>query len=351
MNDKNQNTNAQKRLLEKIKRAEETFNENIMVTEEKISSQKNEVRNMSSQLDNKIRELTSHSQELAQLSNTLNEYRSMLAVLEVSTNKTHEWVITVRNDCKKSEEIQKVIEAHQNTTIDILDTFKDAVEKQDNFYGEYQAKLEQLKRSYINEINEYVKVASENINSKIISINQASKTTSKTIEEAKNTFDNLSNEGIRFVNESKKMLEDYKKESAIEMEKAKAIISEEIKNSIKLHKNSIAKADEEYLVKYAKEIETINLSKMEEADDALNKLVDSIKTLKDIEKNDTNDIKKKDIILEKGESVNTSSKIEDKEINLVENRESEKVEEKQKTIKKDDKIFYPIGEEEEILLD
>ena len=346
LNDKNQNTNAQKRILEKIRRAEQTLNENIILTEEKISSQKIEVNNISSQIDNKIRELTSHSQELAQLSNTLNEYRSMLAVLEVSTNKTHEWVITVRNDCKKLEELQKIIEEHQKTTLEIINSYGEAVEKQNNFYGEYEKKLENLKIKYINEFNENVRVAIENLHSKIISFNQVANQANKSIEEAKAAFDTLEQEEINFATESKNILEAYRKEREVALEKVKEDISKGINESIELHKNSIGKANEEYLVKYAKEIENINLRKMEEADDALNNLLDSINYLKEDKKNKEN-VSKEKIKVKKEEKI----KKDNKDIIGEGNKEKDIAAKKQKSIKKDDKIFYPVGEEEEILLD
>lgn len=350
LNDKNQNTNAQKRILEKIRRAEQNLNDNIILTEEKISSQKIEVNNICSQIDNKIRELTSHSQELAQLSNTLNEYRSMLAVLEVSTNKTHEWVITVRNDCKKLEELQKIIEEHQKTTVEVINSYGEAVEKQNNFYGEYEKKLENIKNNYINEVNDYVRVAVENLNSKIISINQVSNEANKSIKEAKQAFDNLAKEEIQFATESKNTLQEYKKERDIALEKAKEDIAKGLKDSIELHKTSIGRANEQYLIKYAKEIENINLRKMVEADEALNTLIDSINYLKEADntknKSFNNNNKATKIIKEEKKE---PLKQENEDTIGDDNKESEI--KKQKSINKDDKIFYPIGEEEEILLD
>jgi hypothetical protein len=274
----------------------------------------------------------------------------MLAVLEVSTNKTHEWVITVRNDCKKLEELQKIIEEHQKTTVEVINSYGEAVEKQNNFYGEYEKKLENIKNNYINEVNDYVRVAVENLNSKIISINQVSNEANKSIKEAKQAFDNFAKEEIQFATESKNTLQEYKKERDIALEKAKEDIAKGLKDSIELHKTSIGRANEQYLIKYAKEIENINLRKMVEADEALNTLIDSINYLKEADntknKSFNNNNKATKIIKEEKKE---PLKQENEDTIGDDNKESEI--KKQKSINKDDKIFYPIGEEEEILLD
>jgi DNA repair exonuclease SbcCD ATPase subunit len=281
VNNDKQNSDVQKQVLDKVRNAEQHLNENIILTEEKISSQKIAVNTLSSQIDIKIQELKSHGQELAKLSNTLNEYRSMLAILEVSTNKTHEWVITVRNDCKKLEELQKVIEEHQKSTLDIINSYGEAVEKQNAFYGEYESKLEVLKNNYINEINQSVKLAEENLNSKIISIDQVAKQAQKELEDSKKEFDVLNIEHKDFASQSKAILDEYKNERDSSLTKIKKTIEDDISSSIDLHKSKITQANEELLSKYLDKLESLNLSKMEEADTALNSLIQSINYLKE----------------------------------------------------------------------
>lgn len=346
VNNDKQNSDVQKQVLDKVRNAEQHLNENIILTEEKISSQKIAVNTLSSQIDIKIQELKSHGQELAKLSNTLNEYRSMLAILEVSTNKTHEWVITVRNDCKKLEELQKVIEEHQKSTLDIINSYGEAVEKQNAFYGEYESKLELLKNNYINEINQSVKLAEENLNSKMISIDQVAKQAQKDLEESKKEFDVLNIEHKDFASQSKAILEEYKNERDSSLIKIKKTIEEDVFNSIDLHKSKITQANEELLSKYVDELQSLNQNKMEEADNALNSLIQSISYLKDNKEKDDRNKK-----TEKIKRSKTPLKTEKLEKSSQEKKEENNDKNEKEEVEKTEKIFVPIGDEEEILLD
>ncbi len=347
VNNDKQNSDVQKQVLDKVRNAEHHLNENIILTEEKISSQKIAVNNLASQIDIKIQELKSHGQELAKLSNTLNEYRSMLAILEVSTNKTHEWVITVRNDCKKLEELQKVIEEHQKSTLDIINSYGEAVEKQNHFYGEYESKLELLKNNYLNEINQSVKIAEENLNSKIISIEQVAKQSKKELEESKMEFDLLFQEQKDFAEKSQEILNEYKNERDTSIINIKKTIEADISNSIELHKSKITKANEEHLSRYLDKLESLNINKMEEADNALNLLIQSISYLKE-NKEESFKTEKKD----KNTKIKTEKKDTEKHdenpIVIKDGKEDKKAKDK---VEKTEKVFIPIGDEEEILLD
>ncbi len=346
INKSNQNTSAQKRILEKVRKAEQNLNENIVLTEERISAQKNEVNNISRNIDKKVQELTSHNQELATLSNTLNEYRSMLAMLEVSTNKTHEWVITVRNDCRKLEQLQKVIEEHQKSTLEIINSYGDAVEKQNDFYGEYESKLDKIKKNYVNELNDYIKVNQENLNSKIISIGQVADETVEVVERAKSELDRVSTNHKAFVDESKEILESYKKERDETLHEISKDLDKKMNNYTSQHQSSLNKINDNYLEKYSKEINTLNYKKKEEVDDALNKLILSIEYLNKKENNlPENIVSEKDAKL-------LNKKNNTKENQLVKSKKIKKTKvEESKNTKNEDKVFVPIGEEEEISLD
>lgn len=337
----NQNNKTQKRILEKVRRAEQNLNENLVIIEEKISSQKIEVNNIGSSIDRKIQELNSHSQELAKLTNTLNEYRSMLAILEVSTNKTHEWVVTVRNDCKKLQELQIIIEEHQKSTLDIINSYETAVEKQNKFYGEYENKIELLKISYISEVNDSINLTKENLNSNIISMNQVSNKTLGEIDEAKKVFERLSVDQIAFAKESESILEKFKEERNVNLNKVNEDLNDIVKSKLSVNNSNVENANQEYLLKYTKEINDLNIKKMEEADNALSNLITSINDLKDKKtnqpkikehKDNTLTKEKKELKNKKGTSI------------ISDNNNVDKLDKKEK-------IYEPIGEEEEIVLE
>lgn len=342
LNTNNQNNKTQKRILDKVRKAEQNLNENIVLIEEKISSQKIEVSNIGSSIDRKIHELSSHNQELAKLTNTLKEYRSMLAVLEVSTNQTHEWVVTVRNDCKKLEELQKVIEEHQKSTLEIISSYETAVAKQNKFYGEYENKLEILKKTYISEVDDSIKLAKENLNSKIISMNQVSKKTIEEILEGRKIFENLSNQQIDFTKESENVLQKYIEERDINLNKINEDLDNIVESKLSAHNSNVKKANEENFSDYSEKLNNLNSKKIEEAENALDILVTSINQL-DNKKTDKKKVeakKENKITNEKSKNKVIDKEISfDKELNNTEN------------IEKKAKKYEPIGEEEEIDLD
>ncbi len=336
INNSKQNNNAQKRILEKVRKAEQNLNENLIVTEEKISSQKIAVNNVGFSIDRRIEDLTSHGQELSKLTNTLNEYRSMLAILEVSTNKTHEWVVTVRNDCKKLQELQKIIEEHQKSTLDIITSYETAVEKQNKFYGEYETKLETLKISYISEVEEYANLTKDNLNSNMISINQAATKSLEQIQSARKIFEELSLEQIEFAKQSQDILERYKEERDEKLDQAQENLSNTVESKLLTNNSNIEKSNEKYLTNYCKELNNLNIKKMEEADNALNNLIDSIKHLQN------NEFTK---IENKNQANNTKVNDQKENINLDEN----KVELNNSDT--NEKVYIPFGEEKEIAID
>ncbi len=316
------NKNVQKRIFEKVRRAEQSLNESIVSTEEKISSQKIEVNNISNSIDMKVKELSSHSAELARLTNTLNDYRSMLAVLEVATNKTHEWVITVKNDCKKLEQLQKLIEEHEKATIDILNSYEKAVEKQNKFYGDYENNLEIIKENNIKEFENFINNFEQVFNSKLQILEQKATYTNEQAQEVKNIIDDLSNQKNEFSENSKKLLLKIQEERDIKFKALNENINNLLKEKESSYIETIEKINKNNVENYTQDLSKLNELKIKEVDNSVNKVIYSL-----------NEISKDD--------------------ELIKNKISEENQEfiKTDTKKEKENLYIPIGDEEEINID
>ncbi len=321
------NKNVQKRIFEKVRRAEQSLNESIVSTEEKISSQKIEVNNISNSIDMKVKELSSHSAELARLTNTLNEYRSMLAVLEVATNKTHEWVITVKNDCKKLEQLQKLIEEHEKATIDILNSYENAVEKQNKFYGDYENNLEIIKENNIKEFENFINNFEQIFNSKLQILEQKATYTNEQAQEVKNIIDDLANQKNEFSENSKKLLLKIQEERDIKLKALNENLSNLLNEKETSYIQKIEKINENNVENYTKDLSKLNELKIKEVDNSINKVISSLNEIsKDGEYNKNNI---------------TKEKISDENQDLI----------KTDTKKEKENLYIPIGDEEEINID
>lgn len=327
-NKSDNNKNVQKRIFEKVRRAEQSLNESIVSTEEKISSQKIEVNNISHSIDMKVKELSSHSAELARLTNTLNEYRSMLAVLEVATNKTHEWVITVKNDCKKLEQLQQLIEEHQKATIDILNSYESAVEKQNKFYGDYENNLEIIKENNIKEFEDFITNFEQNFNVKLQLLEQKATYTNEQAQEVKNIIDDIAKQKIEFSENSKKMLLKIQEERDIKLKEINEKLSNLLKEKELSYNENINKINESNVELYTQDLSKLNELKIKEVDNAINKVIYSI-----------NELSKNDEIIKNNLT---------EEKNTNENQDFSKSDNKKEKL---ENLYIPIGDEEEINID
>ncbi len=321
------NKNVQKRIFEKVRRAEQSLNESIVSTEEKISSQKIEVNNISNSIDMKVKELSSHSAELARLTNTLNEYRSMLAVLEVATNKTHEWVITVKNDCKKLEQLQKLIEEHEKATIDILNSYENAVEKQNKFYGDYENNLEIIKENNIKEFENFINNFEQIFNSKLQILEQKATYTNEQAQEVKNIIDDLANQKNEFSENSKKLLLKIQEERDIKLKALNENLSNLLNEKETSYIQKIEKINENNVENYTKDLSKLNELKIKEVDNSINKVISSLNEISKDGEYNKNNIKKEKISDENQDLIKTDTK------------------------KEKENLYIPIGDEEEINID
>ncbi len=321
------NKNVQKRIFEKVRRAEQSLNESIVSTEEKISSQKIEVNNISNSIDMKVKELSSHSAELARLTNTLNEYRSMLAVLEVATNKTHEWVITVKNDCKKLEQLQKLIEEHEKATIDILNSYENAVEKQNKFYGDYENNLEIIKENNIKEFENFINNFEQIFNSKLQILEQKATYTNEQAQEVKNIIDDLANQKNEFSENSKKMLLKIQEERDIKVKALNENVSNLLNEKETSYIQKIEKINENNVENYTKDLSKLNELKIKEVDNTINKVISSLNEISKDGEYNKNNITKEKISDENQDFIKTDTK------------------------KEKENLYIPIGDEEEINID
>ncbi len=321
------NKNVQKRIFEKVRRAEQSLNESIVSTEEKISSQKIEVNNISNSIDMKVKELSSHSAELARLTNTLNEYRSMLAVLEVATNKTHEWVITVKNDCKKLEQLQKLIEEHEKATIDILNSYENAVEKQNKFYGDYENNLEIIKENNIKEFENFINNFEQIFNSKLQILEQKATYTNEQAQEVKNIIDDLANQKNEFSENSKKLLLKIQEERDIKLKALNENLSNLLNEKETSYIQKIEKINENNVENYTKDLSKLNELKIKEVDNSINKVIFSLNEISKDGEYNKNNIKKEKISAENQDLIKTDTK------------------------KEKENLYIPIGDEEEINID
>lgn len=268
--------NVQKDILNRLYSTEKSIKEALISYEEKFSEQKNSISTLAFEVDRKLKQLQSHGQELAKLANTLNEYRSMLASLEVATNKTHEWVVNVRSDCENLEKLKELIKEHQSETYKIIDSYESAIDKQNSFYGDYESKLEDLRNSYIFEIDNYIKNFEEKINSKVISLNQASKILDTKINESTTLSTNIEEKSVKINEDFEKSINSIKNVNTNLIKE----FDEKIKNVSKLkfedYKKDINLLNNEEKEKYIDNIKTISFSKIEEIEKSIDIVVDSI---------------------------------------------------------------------------
>ncbi|MGD1818597.1 MAG: hypothetical protein ACPKOI_01755 [Pleomorphochaeta sp.] len=357
VSENNKNNNAQKRLIERVRKAEQSLNEKLITSEEKINSQKIEMKTLFQAIDDKIKELQSYSQELAKLTNTLNEYRSMLAVLEVSTNKTHEWVITVRNDCAKLQELEQLINEHQKATLQIIDSYDEATKKQNAYYGEYESKLEDLKNNYFSEIENNIKLVEDNLNSKVVLINQASNKLVENINSAQTIINNIEkkhNDFLVDVETDFKNLDEKKEASIVDL---KNKINEDTAAGFNQLKSKIDNLTVEKSSQYINNLQILNEKKMEEVENSLAKAFESINQIKAQSNTMVENVVEKD--KNKNSAKENSSK-EDKteEIKLVEKEKkvankkvNKELDSKEDLDNEDKKKYMVVGEEEEIEID
>lgn len=119
---------------------------NVQV-EEQLNVQKLKADEVFTSVENKLTELNSHGEELAQLLNSLNKYRSMLMQLDVSTNNTYDWVLKVQKDSERLQEIQKLIETMEKKTVEILTSFEEGVKKQQVHFETFANEINTLSRN------------------------------------------------------------------------------------------------------------------------------------------------------------------------------------------------------------
>ncbi|MGD1821412.1 MAG: hypothetical protein ACPKM0_01470 [Pleomorphochaeta sp.] len=313
MNNSKKNKDINKNLLSRIRNAEKNIDEKIIISEEKIVEQQNEVSKMIFQVDRKLQKLKTNGEEISKLTNVVERYRNMLGVLDVNTNETHDWVVKVRKESEDLSKLQDLIKEHQKETYKIIDTYDIAVEKQNTYYGDYEAKLEELRNGYIKEIDNYISIVEDKLNSKIHMLNTAT-----------TNLENIIQESSNMLNDLEKNQKDFQIENSEIKKEFINTISKYKENEINKYKEKIIELNNKNKDSLLLGIEKVGLNKVEEIEQSINQVIDSI-----------NDMANNS---EKTKILNISEDIEDAEI--------------VKNDKNDEKKKYEIvGEEEEIELE
>lgn len=279
LNNKKNSNNVHKDLLNRIYSTEKSIKEKLMISEENFTEQQNKTSSLAFEVDRKLKQLQSHGQELAKLSNTLEEYRSMLATLEIATNKTHEWVVKVRNDCDNLEKLNQLIKEHQNETYKIIDSYENAVEKQNTFYGDYEAKLEQLRNAYISEIDNYVQIVEDKVNSKIIALNQSNASLDEKIDKINKLQIEINNKHEEVKSDFKNKIESFNIKKDELFSSSEKELLDKVKEKTNLLTIDFEKIHNSSKEEYEREINQFNILKIEEVEDSINEVMLSLNTI------------------------------------------------------------------------
>lgn len=150
---KRENLNEIKKTIrEHSEKAIKNLEQKVVETEEQVSVKKVEVQDTCSYVEKKIQELKDDGEELNQLGDALNKYRSMLAQLNIATSQAHDYVVRTNNDATKLQELQNLIDAHEKSTYEILQSFDSGVKAQKVQLANIESEIESQSNSSINQI-------------------------------------------------------------------------------------------------------------------------------------------------------------------------------------------------------
>jgi hypothetical protein len=150
---KKQNLNEiRKTIREDSEKAIKSLEQKVVETEELVSLKQAEAQKTSDYVDRKIQELMDDGEELNQLGEALNKYRSMLAQLNLSTSKVEAFVIRTSGDARKLQELQHLIDSHEKKTYNILQSFDTGIKQQNFQLAAIKTEIVSQAESSINQI-------------------------------------------------------------------------------------------------------------------------------------------------------------------------------------------------------
>ncbi len=151
--DKKLNLNeVRKTLREDSEKAIRSLEQKVVETEEQVSLKKVDAENTCAYVEKKIQELKDDGEELNQLDIALQNYRNMLAQLNVATSQTHDYVVKTSNEAAKLQELQQLIDSHEKKTFTILKSFESGVKEQRFQFETLKTEIESQTDSAVNQI-------------------------------------------------------------------------------------------------------------------------------------------------------------------------------------------------------
>jgi len=151
--DKKLNLNEfRKTLREDSEKAIRSLEQKVVETEEQVSLKKVDAENTCAYVEKKIQELKDDGEELNQLDNALQNYRNMLAQLNVATSQTHDYVVKTSNEAARLQELQQLIDSHEKKTFTILKSFESGVKEQRFQFETLKTEIESQTDSAVNQI-------------------------------------------------------------------------------------------------------------------------------------------------------------------------------------------------------
>jgi hypothetical protein len=150
---KKQNLNEiRKTIREDAEKAFRSLEQKVVETEEQVSLKQVEAQETCVYVEKKIQELKDDGEELSQLGDALNTYRSMLAQLNIATTQAHEYVVSTNGDATKLQELQHLIDSHEKKTYNILQSFDSGVKEQKFQLETIRTEIESQTNSSVNQI-------------------------------------------------------------------------------------------------------------------------------------------------------------------------------------------------------
>ena len=149
-----------KTIREDSEKAIKSLEQKVVETEELVSLKQADAQDTCGFVERKIQELRDDGEELNQLGDALNKYRSMLAQLNLATSQAQAFVVRTNNDAKKLQELQLVIDSHEKKTYAILQSYDSGIKQQ---HFQLEAIKTEITSQTENSINQIVTTRDESL--------------------------------------------------------------------------------------------------------------------------------------------------------------------------------------------
>lgn len=150
---KKQNLNEiRKTIREDSEKAIKSLAQKVVETEEQVTLKQVEAQETCALVGKKIQELMDDGEELNQLGDALNKYRSMLAQLNIATSQAQAYVVRTNNDANKLQDLQHLIDIHEKKTYEILQTYNNRIEEQTFQFDAIKTEIESQTENVITQI-------------------------------------------------------------------------------------------------------------------------------------------------------------------------------------------------------